>query len=115
MLPVRTIVYPSTVYKLKHRQAHILQLLFDRGHMVVTTVRSQEEAKHVRDSHDDKGTDKLEIVIVTDIAVEGAFDEVAKTPGLEAVLHVASPFFYNFGVFTLTAYFFSEDSQFMVS
>lgn len=30
-----------------------------------------------------------------DIAKEGAFDEVVKTPGLTAVLHTASPFHFN--------------------
>jgi hypothetical protein len=33
---------------------------------------------------------------VPDIAQPDAFDEVVKTPGLEVVLHTASPFFFNF-------------------
>jgi hypothetical protein len=34
-------------------------------------------------------------VIVPDIAKIDAFDEVVKIPGIEVVLHTASPFHFN--------------------
>lgn len=72
--------------------AHILELLLKRGHDVVTTVRSEDKASKIRSAHPDA---KLSVVIVPDIAKPDAFDEVVKTPGLETVLHTASPFHYN--------------------
>ncbi|KAK8134387.1 NAD dependent epimerase/dehydratase [Apiospora sp. TS-2023a] len=72
--------------------AHVLELLLQRGHEVVTTVRSEEKASKIRSAHPDA---KLSFVIVPDIAQPNAFDEVTKTPGLEAVIHTASPFHYN--------------------
>ncbi|PSR76942.1 NAD dependent epimerase/dehydratase [Coniella lustricola] len=75
--------------------AHVLETLLQRGHSVVTTVRSQAKADKIHEAHPHIAKDRLETVIVPDIAVEGAFDEVVKTPGLEAVLHTASPFHFN--------------------
>lgn len=75
--------------------AHILETLLARGYSVVTTVRSQDKAKKIHDAHPNLGKDKLETAIVPDIAKEGAFDEVVKTPGLDGVLHTASPFHFN--------------------
>ncbi|KAL2759628.1 hypothetical protein ACRALDRAFT_2023779 [Sodiomyces alcalophilus JCM 7366] len=75
--------------------AHILEQLLEAGHQVVTTVRSEEKAQKIREAHNDLGRDVLDVVIVPDIAREDAFDEVVKTPGLEAVLHTASPFHYK--------------------
>lgn len=50
----------------------------------MTTVRSEDKASKIRSAHPDA---KLSVVIVPDIAQPDAFDEVVKTPGLEAVLH----------------------------
>jgi hypothetical protein len=61
----------------------------------VTTVRSEDKAAKIRAAHN---TNKLEFAIVPDIAVEGAFDEVVKTPGLEVVMHTASPFHFNWSM-----------------
>jgi hypothetical protein len=61
----------------------------------VTTVRSEEKAKKIRDAFPDKSPEELEIAIVPDIAKPDAFDEVVKTPGIEVVLHTASPFHFN--------------------
>ncbi len=59
----------------------------------MTTVRTEEKAKIIRDAHPGA---KLTVVIVPDIAVPGAFDEVVQTPGLEYVQHTASPFHFKF-------------------
>ncbi|KAI0602331.1 NAD dependent epimerase/dehydratase [Biscogniauxia sp. FL1348] len=72
--------------------AHVLELLLKRGHEVITTVRSEDKASKIRAAHPNA---KLTVVIVPDIAQPGAFDEVAKTPGLDYVQHTASPFHYN--------------------
>lgn len=61
----------------------------------MTTVRSQDKAQRINETYKEHA-DRLQTVIVPDIAQEHAFDEVAKTPGLEVVLHTASPFHFNF-------------------
>ncbi|KAJ3577102.1 hypothetical protein NPX13_g3465 [Xylaria arbuscula] len=72
---------------------HILQLLLSRGHDVITTVRSEEKAKIIRDAHPGA---KLTVAIVPDIAVDGAFDEVMqKFTDIEYVQHTASPFHFK--------------------
>ncbi|EFY93586.1 NAD dependent epimerase/dehydratase, putative [Metarhizium acridum CQMa 102] len=77
--------------------AHILDQLLSKGHTVITTVRSEQKAKPIRDAYKDKGS-QLEVVVVGDIAKDGAFDEVVKKPGLEVVLHTASPFHFKWKV-----------------
>lgn len=74
--------------------AHILEQLLEQGHHVVTTVRSEAKAQKIRDAHKDVA-ERLQVVIVPDIAQPHAFDGVANTPGLQIVLHTASPFHYN--------------------
>ncbi|KAF2971470.1 hypothetical protein GQX73_g2154 [Xylaria multiplex] len=71
---------------------HILQLLLNRGHEVVTTVRTEEKAKIIRDAYPDA---KLTVVLVPDIAQPNAFDEVVQIPGIEYVQHTASPFHFK--------------------
>ncbi|KAM0276962.1 hypothetical protein ACHAQH_006197 [Verticillium albo-atrum] len=75
---------------------HVLEQLIEQGHHVVVTVRSEDKAQKIRDDHKDLADGRLTVAIVPDIAREDAFDEVVKTPGLEAVLHTASPFHFNF-------------------
>lgn len=75
--------------------------LLAAGHTVVTTVRSEDKAARLRDAHADKG-DRLSVAVVGDIAVEGAFDKVVEgTPGLEVVMHTASPFHFKWSKFCL--------------
>ncbi|KID88579.1 NAD(P)-binding domain protein [Metarhizium guizhouense ARSEF 977] len=74
--------------------AHILDQLLSKGHTVITTVRSEQKAKPIRDAYKDKGS-QLEVVVVGDIAKDDAFDEVVKKPGIEVVLHTASPFHFK--------------------
>lgn len=57
---------------------------------MVATVRSEEKGKQIRASHADFSTEKLEYVVVPDIAAPGAFSKM-EVKGLEAVVHVASP------------------------
>lgn len=62
----------------------------------MTTVRSQEKAQKIKDAHPKASKDKLDFVIVEDIAKEGAFDKAVKSePPFEAVIHTASPFHFN--------------------
>lgn len=76
--------------------AWVLETLLERGHSVVTTVRSQEKAKKIKDAHPNVPKEKLDFFIVEDIAVEGAFDQAVKSdPPFEGVIHTASPFHYN--------------------
>ncbi|KAG6010750.1 hypothetical protein E4U21_004138 [Claviceps maximensis] len=73
-------------------KAHILSILIQRGYHVITTARSEEKASSIMAAFPDA---KLRVVVIPDIAAKGAFDEVAKTAGLEYVLHTASPFHFN--------------------
>ena len=76
--------------------AHVLDTLLERGHSVVTTIRSQEKANKIKEAHPNVGKDQLDFAIVEDIAQEGAFDEAVKSnPPFEAVIHTASPFHFN--------------------
>ncbi|KAK5132806.1 hypothetical protein LTR08_008607 [Meristemomyces frigidus] len=76
--------------------AHVLDILLQHGHSVVTTVRSQEKADKVAEAHKEYKKDKLDFAIVEDIAQEGAFDQaVVSDPPFEAVIHTASPFHFN--------------------
>ncbi|KAL6855307.1 methylglyoxal reductase (NADPH-dependent) gre2 [Amphichorda felina] len=74
--------------------AHCLEQLLEQGHSVVTTVRSEDKAQKIRDTYKDQA-DRLEVVVIPDIAKEDAFDEVVKASGLETVLHTASPFHFK--------------------
>lgn len=76
--------------------AHVLDILLEQGHSVVTTVRSQEKANKIAENHKQYGKDKLDFAIVEDIAKEGAHDKaVISDPPFEAVIHTASPFHFN--------------------
>ncbi|WPH02858.1 Hypothetical protein R9X50_00572600 [Acrodontium crateriforme] len=76
--------------------AHVLDILLEHGHSVVTTVRSQEKANKIKEAHPNVGKDKLDFAIVEDIAQEGAFDKaVVSEPAFETVIHTASPFHFN--------------------
>lgn len=66
----------------------------ERGHTVITTVRSESKAEVVRQAHGEAG-DKLSVEVVEDITVEGAFEGVLKGRGVEVVLHTASPFHFR--------------------
>lgn len=75
--------------------SHVLDVLLQRGHTVVTTVRSQDKAKKIQANHPNAG-DKLQFSIVEDIAQPNAFDKaVVSDPPFDAVIHTASPFHFN--------------------
>jgi hypothetical protein len=62
----------------------------------VTTVRTEEKAAKIRESYPSQASSgDLTVAIVPDIAQPDAFDEVVKIPGLEVVLHTASPFHFK--------------------
>ncbi|KAI0140364.1 putative NAD dependent epimerase/dehydratase [Pestalotiopsis sp. NC0098] len=73
--------------------AHILEILLQHGHEVITTVRSEDKAARIRNAHPNA---PLTVAIVPDIVKPNAFDSVVSTPGLEAVIHTASPFHFNY-------------------
>ncbi len=76
--------------------AHVLDILLEHGHSVVTTVRSEAKAQTIRDAHPKVPKEKLDFAIVEDIAVEGSFDRAVKSePPFEKVIHCASPFHFN--------------------
>lgn len=71
-------------------------MLLEAGHTVITTVRTEEKAGQIRAAHSGPVSEgRLEVAIVPDISVPTAFDEVVKTPGIDYVLHTASPFHYK--------------------
>ncbi|MCJ1285583.1 methylglyoxal reductase (NADPH-dependent) gre2 [Xylographa opegraphella] len=76
--------------------AHVLDVLLERGHSVVTTVRSQAKADKIKEAHPKYGKDKLDFAIVEDIAQPDAFEKaVISEPSFETVIHTASPFHFN--------------------
>ncbi|KAL8691714.1 MAG: hypothetical protein Q9218_003128 [Villophora microphyllina] len=75
---------------------HVLETLLNQGHSVVTSVRSEKKAQMIRDTFPNISKDKLDFVLVDDIARPGAFDQAVKSePPFEWVLHTASPFHFN--------------------
>jgi hypothetical protein len=64
----------------------------------VTTVRDENKAKQITDKYN-KTSEELRVEVVPDIAKPDAFDEVVKIPGIEIVLHTASPFHFKFRTF----------------
>lgn len=75
---------------------HVLNILLEHGHSVVTSVRSQEKAAEVQRSHPGITKEKLDFVIVEELATEGAFDEVIKSdPPFDVVIHTSSPYHFN--------------------
>ncbi|KAF2862183.1 putative NAD dependent epimerase/dehydratase [Piedraia hortae CBS 480.64] len=76
--------------------AHILECLLQRGHRVVTTVRTQQKAQKIAERYSNYGKDKLDFAFVEDIAAPNAFDKaVVSDPPFDTVIHTASPFHYN--------------------
>ncbi|OHW99286.1 NADPH-dependent methylglyoxal reductase gre2 protein [Colletotrichum incanum] len=73
---------------------HVIDVLLSRGHSILTTVRSQEKATAIKKAYQDVSQGNLDTVIIPNIASEGAFNGL-ESHGIEAVIHVASPFHYN--------------------
>ncbi|KAF9774286.1 hypothetical protein IL306_007733 [Fusarium sp. DS 682] len=72
--------------------SHVLKILLDRGHSVVTTVRSQAKVDHIKSTYFDVPKSRLDFAIVEDISFQNAYDEVMRSAPFEAVIHTASPF-----------------------
>jgi nucleoside-diphosphate-sugar epimerase len=66
---------------------HVIQALLQRGYRVRGTVRSESKIPHIRTTFA-AFSDKLEIVVVEDITVDGAFEQVLL--GVDAVAHLAA-------------------------
>ena len=63
---------------------------------MVTTVRSTEKGQKILDNHPKINKDKLDFVIVEDIAQPGAFDKAVQSkPPFDTIIHTASPFHFN--------------------
>jgi len=76
--------------------AHCLEQLLAKNHTVVTTVRTDAKRQAILDAYPDAvSASRLDVHIVPDIAQLDAFNQVLQVPGLEAVLHTASPFHFN--------------------
>ncbi|KAI0023472.1 hypothetical protein F4780DRAFT_729921 [Xylariomycetidae sp. FL0641] len=103
--------------------AHVLDTLLQRGHSVVTTVRSAQKGKHIVDAYPRFTRRELDFVVVEDIAKLGgmaihlkylgipytvyriaadpwtcgaAFEKaVISEPPFEAVVHTASPYHFK--------------------
>lgn len=76
--------------------ANVLDILLERGHSVVTTVRSLQKAQAIRAAHPKFGKDRLDFAVVEDIAQPDAFDQaVISDPPFAAVIHTASPYHFN--------------------
>jgi len=70
----------------------IVKKYLEAGYSVRGTVRSLSKSAFLKDRFSDYG-DRFELVVVEDIAKDGAFDEAVK--GVDAIAHTASPFHYK--------------------
>lgn len=70
----------------------LVRVLLERGYDVVGTVRSESKATYLRNTFK---TDKLQLVIVSDITAPDAFDKVLQEHKFDAVMHTSSPFVFN--------------------
>ncbi|KAI1260391.1 ketoreductase [Xylariaceae sp. FL1019] len=75
--------------------SHVLDALLEAGFFVVVTARSEEKGKAVVNSV--RPHHNVAFVVVEDIAVEGAFDDVFKSAEspFTYVVHTASPYHLN--------------------
>lgn len=71
---------------------HVLKVLLQNGHTVITTVRSSSKANKVKEALSGVSSSRLDFHIVEDMARPRAFDEALRIEGLEVVIHTASPF-----------------------
>lgn len=63
---------------------------------MVTSVRTEEKGQVLKKSFSNAKKGQLDYVVVKDVAVEGAFDNVIKSdPPFEIVIHTSSPFHGN--------------------
>lgn len=83
--PAKVLVSGATGYI----AAWVVQSLLERGYAVRGTARSVVKGDYLKQKFASYG-DRFEVVIVEDIARDGAFDEAVK--GVDAVEHTASPF-----------------------
>ncbi|KAG8853838.1 methylglyoxal reductase (NADPH-dependent) gre2 [Tulasnella sp. 330] len=69
----------------------VCNVLLDKGYRLAGTVRSQAKGKYLEDLFQKAGFGKglFEIIVVEDIAQDGAFDHAVV--GIDAVVHTASP------------------------
>lgn len=70
----------------------MIGILLNRGHSVVTTVRSEAKIEKLQALYPNVSTSKLDFVIVGDAGKEGVFDRaVISDPPFDVVIHTASP------------------------
>ncbi|KAF8139606.1 hypothetical protein EV363DRAFT_1249436 [Boletus edulis] len=86
--PAKVLVSGATGYI----AAWVVQNLLERGYAVRGTVRSVAKGDFLKKAFAPYG-DRFEVVVVEDIAQDGAFDEAVK--GVDAIEHTASPFHFN--------------------
>ncbi|KAI9058000.1 NAD(P)-binding protein [Trametes sanguinea] len=70
----------------------IVKTLLDAGYAVRGTVRSERKATHLRNLFSSAG-DRFEVVIIEDIAKEGAFNDFIQD--VAAIVHNATPVHLN--------------------
>ncbi|KAH3473767.1 hypothetical protein KXX05_006258 [Aspergillus fumigatus] len=73
-------------------EAHVVDSLLDRGITVRGATRSLSKGEQMRAARPDHAS-RLEFVQIEDFSKLGGFDHVME--GVDAVIHVASPFTYN--------------------
>ncbi|CAK5277838.1 unnamed protein product [Mycena citricolor] len=70
----------------------VVRSFLQEGYSVRGTIRSASKGAHLKELFKSYG-DKFEVVVVSDITAEGAFDEAVK--GVDGIAHTASPFYFN--------------------
>jgi len=68
--------------------------LVAKGHTIEATVRSEAKAGQAKAVLTPDEASKVAFRIIPDVTPDGAFDELIKTGGYDAVVHTAGPFTY---------------------
>lgn len=75
--------------------SHILDVLLSKGNIVTITVRDKEKGNQVLDRYEDTSRAGISICVIPDFTAPGAFNECLRSNSFDAVMHVASPFYYS--------------------
>ena len=67
--------------------AHVVDELLRRGHRVRAAVRTLAKGEEMRRARPETA-DRLELVLVGDLAIDGGFDESVR--GVDAIVHCAA-------------------------
>lgn len=77
--------------------SHVLDVLLNDGsnHSVTITVRTKAKGDQVLARYDASLREKIAVAVIPDFTTPDAFDECLESGAFDAIIHVASPFYYS--------------------